>query len=112
MFLSTSGTLRNRISPAIPSAFSSVFFPFQSVPAGRIYTKNQAVPFKIEAFPGEIIPCTGQERGAFQGDFRVKTGDFPPKNSSERGTTGAWFEGCLGVLFARGIPPKREKKGA
>ena len=71
MFLSTSGTLRNRISPAIPSAFSSVFFPFQSVPAGRIYTKNQAVPFKIEAFPGGIITCTGQEEGAFQGDFRV-----------------------------------------
>ena len=41
----------------------------------------------------------------------METGDFPPKNSSERGTTGAWFEGCLGVLFARRIPPERKKKG-
>jgi len=40
-------------------------------PTGRIYTKNQTVPFKIEAFPGGIITCTGQEEGAFQGDFRV-----------------------------------------
>jgi hypothetical protein len=40
-------------------------------PTGRIYTKNQTVLFKIEVFPGGIITCTGQEEGAFQGDFRV-----------------------------------------
>ena len=46
-----------------------VFFPFQSVPSGRIYTKNQAVPFKIKAFLRGIITCTGQEEGAELGWF-------------------------------------------
>ena len=48
-----------------------MFSSLSERPTGRIYTKNQTVPFKIEAFPGGIITCTGQEEGAFQGDFRV-----------------------------------------
>ena len=49
-----------------------VFFPFQSVPAGRIHNQNQTVLFKIEAFPEGIITCTGQKRELFQGDFRAE----------------------------------------
>ena len=107
VFLSTSGTLRNRISPAIPSAFSSVFFPFQSVPAGRIYTKNQAVPFKIEAFPGGIITCTGQERGAFQGRIRA----FSLEESLGKGLNwGGLGDGNKGFLH-EGYPWKGENRG-
>ena len=68
--LSTSGTLRSHIPP---SNFPT--FPLSSSLSERltvrIYTKNQTVLFKIEVFPGGIITCTGQEEGAFQGDFRV-----------------------------------------
>ena len=56
--------------PPSPQQFP-LFSSLSERPTGRIYTKNQTVPFKIEAFPGRIITCTGQERGAFQGDFRV-----------------------------------------
>ena len=57
-------------SPVI-SRPSPMFSSLSERPTGRIYTKNQTVQFKIEAFPGGIITCTGQEEGAFQGDFRV-----------------------------------------
>ena len=48
-----------------------MFSSISERPTDRIYTQNQTVPFKIEAFPVGIITCTGQEEGAFQGDFRV-----------------------------------------
>ena len=57
-------------SPVI-SRPSPMFSSLSERPTGRIYTQNQTVLFKIEVFPGGIITCTGQEEGAFQGDFRV-----------------------------------------
>lgn len=58
-------------SPPVISRPSPMFSSISERPTDRIYTKNQTVPFKIEAFPVGIITCTGQEEGAFQGYFRV-----------------------------------------
>ena len=82
--------LRTRHPPSKSPAFPPFIFSFRGRPSqppspqqfplssslserptGKIYTKNQTVLFKTEAFPGGIITCTGQEEGAFQGDFRV-----------------------------------------
>ena len=47
-----------------------LFFPFRTSDRQNLY-QNQTVLFKIEAFPGRIITCAGQEERVFQGDFRV-----------------------------------------
>ena len=67
--------LRSHIPPAIPLP-SSLFPSLLERPTGRIYTKNQTVPFKIKGFPGEIIPCSGQKRGGYQGGNGAKSGFF------------------------------------
>ena len=82
--------LRTRHPPSKSPAFPPFIFSFRGRPSqppspqqfplssslserptDRIYTKNQTIMFKIEAFPWGIITCTEQEEGAFQGDFRV-----------------------------------------
>ena len=69
--------LRTRHPPSKSPAFPPFIFSFRGDPSqppspqqfplssslserptGRIYTKNQTVPFKIRAFPGRIITCT------------------------------------------------------
>ena len=59
--------------PHSPHQFPSLlpcFFPFRTSDRQNLY-QNQTVLFKIEAFPGRIITCAGQEERVFQGDFRV-----------------------------------------
>ena len=65
---STSSTLHSHILPSNPPT-SPRFLPLSERPTGRIYTKSQVVPFKIKAFSGGIIACTGQEEGAELGRF-------------------------------------------
>ena len=54
--------------------FASVYRQFKDIHtfmAELTKLLEEKYTFKIEAFPGGIITCTGQEEGAFQGDFRV-----------------------------------------
>ena len=63
--------------------------------------------FKIEAFPGRIITCTGQEEGAFQGDFRV----FWLEESASFGEVLGVRLGRILVTLPPQNPPEREKIG-
>ena len=100
------GSFAATFPPAI-LPHSPRFLSLSEYPTGRIYTKNQTVPFKIEAFPGRIITCTGQEWGAFQGGFQ-----------SILARRISLARGCLGVRLGRILvtlppknPPEREKIG-
>ena len=53
-------------SPAIPL----VFFPFRASDRQNLYPKPDG-SVQNWSLSGGIITCTGQEEGAFQGDFRV-----------------------------------------
>ena len=53
-------------SPAIPL----VFFPFRASDRQNLYQKPDS-SVQNWSLSGWIITCTGQEKGAFQGDFRV-----------------------------------------
>ena len=89
--------------PPVISRPSPLFSSFLERPIGRIYTKNQAVSFKIKAFPGGIITCAGQEEGAFQRDFRV----FWLEESASLGEVlGVRLGRILGTFISK-YPPER-----
>ena len=68
MFLALAASFAATFPPSTPPT-SPRFLPLSERPTGRIYTKSQVVPFKIKAFSGGIIACTGQEEGAELGRF-------------------------------------------
>ena len=70
-------------SPPVISRPSPMFSSISERPTDRIYTKNQTVPFKIEAFPGGSSLAQGRRKGLFRGileyldsKYRSRSGRF------------------------------------
>ena len=107
------GSFAVTFPPAIPLPFP-LFSSLSERSTGRIYNQNQAVLFKIEAFPGEIIPCTGQERGEYQGGNGAKSGHILRIFARRIALKGAEFGEVWGMEisdFCTKDTPEREKIG-
>jgi hypothetical protein len=74
-------------------------------PTDRIYTKNQTVPFKIEAFPGGSSLAQGRRKELFRGILEY----FGSKNRPRSGRLSAADLGRILGTFPSKNPPEREK---
>ena len=118
--------LRTRHPPSKSPAFPPFIFSFRGRPSqppspqqfplssslserptDRIYTQNQTVPFKIEAFPGGSSLAQGRRKGLFRGILEYLGSKNRPRSGRFWGRSWGEFQG----LFRRRIPLKGRKSG-